>query len=268
MMDLYLYPLALNTFDVNVDKNIQSHMIQRYHYEIVYLCQRLGEEEKKQEKKRKPDIVYEVEKEKNLLHISWKDISSFRWTISWVPVVSSSSISSSSSITPRPTAIGEEATRMAVERGAGLMRTATGGVRTLATKAPTTEERMVMEIEREEEEEEVVMRMAGEGGGGGGGRGRGGGVLTLTEEEEEGEEGTTPTQKQAPSPPLLLKTVGGAEGEVKIYQSTLSAIVKKLKDIFFMVSSIFKVEFPVPKPRMDVEWSGNCCCCCSLFFHK
>ena len=111
------------------------------------------------------------------------------------------------------------------------MRTATGGVRTLATKAPTTEERMAMEIEREEEEEEVVMRMAGGGGGGGGGRGRGGGALTLTEEEEEGEEGTTPTQKQAPSPPLLLKTVGGAGGEVKIYQSTLSAIVKKLKDI-------------------------------------
>ena len=119
MIDLYLYPLALNTFDVNVDENIQSHMIQRCRYEIVYLCQQLGEEEKKQEKKRKPDIVYEVEKEKNLLHISWKDISSFRWTISWVPVVSSSSVSSSSSITSRSTAIGEEATRMAVKEERG-----------------------------------------------------------------------------------------------------------------------------------------------------
>ena len=109
------------------------------------------------------------------------------------------------------------------------MRTATGGVRTLATKAPTTEERMAMKIEREEEGEEVVMRMA-EGGGGGRRRERGGKALTLTEEEEEGEEGTTSTQKQAPSPLLLLKTVGGMGGEVKIYQSTLSAIVKKLKD--------------------------------------
>ena len=241
MMDLYLYPLALNTFDVNVDENIQSHMIQRCRYKIVYLCQRLGEEEKKQEKKRKPDIVYEVEKEKNLLHISWKNISSFRWTISWVPVVSFSSVSSSSSITPCPTVIGEEATKMAVERGTGLMRTVTGGVRTLATKAPTTEERMVMEIEREEEGEEVVMRMAGGGGGGGGGRGRGGGALTLTEEEEEGEEGTTPTQKQVPSPPLLLKTVGGVGGEVKIYQSTLSAIVKKLKDILLQFLQSLKL---------------------------